>query len=168
MSPFSLLLAAAFGASQLLPPPGDGDIRTAYYELQNRTEIWLTLLPRTAAGQRAPLMTFTHAFPGTRQTVAPREVTVQAFSELFWAPRPVLWFELDGRERIDVAADPPNRGLLTGAASDYWSGRLSIETIRRMARAQIVNGSSLGFPFQLSASQRQALGAWLERIAPRT
>jgi len=31
-----------------------------------------------------------------------------------------------------------------------------------------INGSALGFPFELSASQRQAIRAWLERITPRS
>src|SRR5262245_10174529 len=129
MFPAALVLLAAFGAGQLLPPPRDGDIRTVYYELQNRTEIFLTLEPRNAKGERAPLITFTAAFPGKRQTPAPLEVEVQAFSGQFWAPRPELWFQIDGHVRIEG----PPRGsalhagvLLAGAADDYWSGLLPL------------------------------------------
>ena len=166
----ALALLAALGAAQLLPPPRDGDIRTAYWELQNRTEIWLTLEPRNAKGERAPLVTLTVQFAGRRQTAAPREVEVQAFSEQFWAPRPELWFEIDGGQRIEVSSSVPgpHTGLLTGAASDYWRGVVPIDVVHRMARAQRINGSSLGFPFELSASQRRAIRAWLERITPRT
>jgi hypothetical protein len=163
----SALLIAALGAAQLLPPAGDGDIRIVYWELQNVTDIWLTLEPRTLKGERAPLVTFTYRFPGRRQTAAPREVEVQAFSGQFWAPRAELWFELDGRERVDLSALPSGTALLQGAADDYWSGRMPIDVMRRLAGAHRITGSSLGFPFELSVSQRQALRAWLERITPR-
>jgi hypothetical protein len=161
-----VLLIAALGAAQLLPPPGDGDIRIAFWELQNQTDVWVTLEPRTTKGERAPLVTFTHRFPGRRQAAPAPEVEVQAFSERFWAPRAELWFELDGGERIDLSAQTPNAALLTGAASDYWSGRMPIEAMQRLARAHRINGSALGFPFELSASQRQAIRTWLERITP--
>jgi hypothetical protein len=168
-SPLSgAVLIAALGAAQLLPPPGDGDIRTAYWELQNVTEVWVTLEPRTMAGERAPLVTFTHRFPGRHQAAPAREVEVQAFSEQFWAPRAELWFELDGGERIDLSAPTLNAALLTGAASDYWSGRVPIDVMRRLAGAHRITGSSLRFPFELSASQRQAIRAWLERITSRS
>ena len=95
---------SGWGAAQLLPPPRDGDIRTVYWELQNASDVWLTLEPRTAKGERAP---------------------------------------------------------------DYWAGHVPIGVIRWMARAKRITGSSLGFPFELSASQRQAIRTWLERIESR-
>ena len=159
-----LLLIAALGAAQLLPPPKDGDIRTVYWELQNVSDVWLTLEPRTPKGERAPLITFTCRFPGKRPHEAAREVEVQAFSERFWAPRAELWFDLDGNERIDLSAPTRNTSLLEGAASDYWSGRIPIRVMQRIADAHQVRGSSLGFPFEMSASQRQAIRAWLERV----
>ena len=164
---FTLMLSAAPGARQLLPPPGDGDIRTVYWELQNVSDLWLTLEPRTVKGERAPLMTFTYRFPGKRQNEAARDVEVQAFSERFWAPRAELWFELDGAERIDLSAPAHNTPLLEGGASDYWSGRVPIGVMRRIASAHQVRGSSLGFPFELSAPQRQAIRTWLERTESR-
>jgi hypothetical protein len=161
-------LIAALGAAQLLPPAGDGDIRVVYWELQNVTDIWLTLEPRTLNGERAPLVTFTCRFPGRRHTVAPREVEVQASAGQFWAPRAELWFELDGGERIDLSGPAPRTALLTGPGADYWSGLMPIDVMHRLGRAQRITGSSLGFPFELSASQRQAIRAWLERITPRS
>lgn len=52
-------LTAIDGRAQLLPPPGDGEIRVNYWELRNETEVRLTLEPRNAKGERAPLLTFT-------------------------------------------------------------------------------------------------------------
>jgi hypothetical protein len=162
----AIALMSALGAAQLLPPPHDGDIRTAYWELQNVTDIWLTLEPRTVKGDRAPLLTFTLRFTGKRQAVAAREVEVRAFAGQFWAPRAELWFDLNGKARVDVSPGAPAVSLLPGAADDYWGGEISVDVINRMARAQHVRGSALGFPFELTASQRQALATWLDRIAP--
>jgi len=165
-APFAFVLLAALGAAQLLPPAGDGDIRTVYWELQNVTDIFLTLEPRTLKGERAPILTFTCRFPGKRQTAPPREVEVQAYAGQFWAPRAELWFELDGIEIVNLSASPSNTSLPEGAP-DYWSGRLPIDVMRRLAQAPRIRGNALRFPFELSASQRQAIRAWLERITPR-
>jgi len=161
-----LVFSAALGAAQLLPPPRDGDIRTVFWELQSRTDIFLTIEPRNVKGERAPTLTFTYNFPDKRQTSPPREVEVRAFAGQFWAPRAELWFDLDGKERLDVSAGVPAIGLLQGAADDYWGGPLPIEAIYRMVLVPRIRGSALGFPFELSASQRQALRAWLDRIDP--
>jgi hypothetical protein len=110
----SLVLIAALGAGQLLPPPGDGDVRTVYWELQNVTDIFLTLEPRSVTGDRAPVVTFTWRFAGKRQTAAPQDVEVQASAGLFWAPRAELWFALDETERLDLSAKPATIGLLEG------------------------------------------------------
>lgn len=160
------LLMAALGGAQVLPPPGDGDIRVAYYELQNRSEVWLTLEPRAVNGARAPLLTFTSRFAGRRQTAPSSEVLVQACAGHFWAPRAELWFDLDGEERVDISRGLPNIGLLPGAAGDCWGGTVSLDVIYRMALVHHIRGSSLGFPFQLSTEQQQALHAWLDRIDP--
>ena len=85
-----------------------------YCELQNVTDIFLLLEPRTLKGERAPIVTFTCRFPGRRHTVAPREVEVQASAGQFWAPRAELWFELDGREVVNLSAPLPNTSLLEG------------------------------------------------------
>ena len=167
VGPVALLIAVlgtALGAAQLLLPPSDGDIRTVYWELQNRTDVWLTLETRNAKGERAPVVTFTYSFPGKRQTAPPRDVEVRALAGQFWAPRSELRFQLDGGEVLNLSAPQANAALIEGSP-DYWSGHVPIEAIRRMAHAQRITGSSLGFAFELSATQRQALRTWLERIS---
>jgi hypothetical protein len=161
-----VVFLTALGAAQLLPLPKDGDIRVVHWELQNATDIFLTLEPRSITGERTPIVTFTHRFPGTRQTAPPIEVEVQAFAGQFWAPRAELWFEIDGREIYNLGPPLPGTPLLEGTP-DYWSGRMPIDVARRMARAKRINGGSLGFPFELTPSQRQAVRAWVERITPR-
>jgi hypothetical protein len=162
-----LLLVAAHNAAQLLPAPKDGDLRVVYWELQNATDIFLTLEPRCITGERAPIVTFNHRFPGTRQMATPIEVEVQAFAGQFWAPRAELWFEIDGREIFNLGEPLPGTPLLEGSP-DYWSARMPIDVARRMARAQRINGGALRLPFELTASQRQAIRAWVGRITPRT
>jgi hypothetical protein len=94
-------------------------------------------------------------------------VEVRAFAGQFWAPRSELWFELDGGERIDLSVQPGLPMVPEGGAIDSWSGRLPIDVLRRLARAQRIRGNALRFPFELSASQQQAIRAWLERIGAR-
>lgn len=36
-------LVVVSALAQLLPPPGDGEIRTDYRDVPNETEVWLTL-----------------------------------------------------------------------------------------------------------------------------
>jgi hypothetical protein len=163
--PAAVVLAAALGTAQLLPPPGDGDIRTVFWALRNTSETWLTLEPRSVAGDRAPVITFTCRFQGTRQTAPPQEVEIQASAGRFWAPRAELWFELDDTERVDLSAQPAITGLLEGTP-DSWSARTSIDTVYRMALVRRIRGSALGFPFEFSASQRQPIRAFLARVDP--
>jgi hypothetical protein len=160
----ALILVTALGGGQLLPPPRDGDIRTAYYELQHVTDVWLTLEPRTIDGKRAPTMTFTYRFPGKRQAAPPREVEVRGLVGQFWAPRGELRFELDGREVVTLSA--VQNGTLGEGAVDSWSATVPMELMERLARAQRISGSSLGFRFEFSGPQRQAIRTWLERISP--
>src|SRR6185295_18523246 len=98
------LLIAMLGVGGLPPTPKDGDIRLAYWDVQNVTEISITLEPHATNGQRAPILTFTYRFPGKLQKELPREVEVQASAGLFWAPRAELWFELEGREVVNLGA----------------------------------------------------------------
>ena len=164
ISPGSVLLIAALGAAQLLPPPGDGDIRIVYWELQNVTDIWLTLEPRTLKGERAPLVTFTYRFPGRRHTVAPREVEVQALRGSS-GPRAELWFELDGGERVDLST------LLHRAPARR---RRRLLERARADRRDAPDGPRATDQRQLAGIPLRALGvaaagdrAWLERITPQ-
>lgn len=158
-----LVAAASLGMAplQLLPPPGDGEIRTVYWELQGVSDVFLTLEPRTATGTRAPFLTFTHRFAGRRPTAPPKDVEVRAFAGQFWAPRSELWFILDETVRIDLrvyGTAPAESGF------DSWSGSISIATLRRMTQAQRITGNALRFPFELNDSQRNSLRTFLDRI----
>ena len=146
---------------QLLPPPVDGDIRVAYWELRNESEIWLTLEPRSAKGETAPMITFTHFFPGKSRTQPAASIIVRAFAGLFWAPRAEFTLLLDGAQRVDLT--PPG-GLTRGTPSDYAEGTISLDVLRQIARASRVTGNALGFEFELSPSQRKAIAAFIERV----
>ena len=159
-----LVAVVSFGIAplQLLPPPGDGEIRTVYWELQGVSDVFLTLEPRTAAGARAPFLTFTHRFTGRRPTAPPKEVEIRAFAGQFWAPRSELWFVLDETLRIDLSV----YGNATAESGfDSWAGSISIATLRRMTQAQRITGNALRFPFELNDSQRSALRTFVDRIS---
>ncbi len=149
---------------QLLPPPGDGDIRIIYWELRNESELWLTLQPVTPSGGQAPLLTVTWRFAGRRPKALPTAFDIRAYAGAAFAPRVEFWLLLNGEHRIDLA--PPGRmpGLISGTPSDYVSHLLSLETLRQVARAQQVSGHALGFDFELTASQRAAIAAFLKRV----
>jgi len=74
-------------AAQLLPTPRDGDIRTVYWELQNRSEIFLTLELHSADRKPAPLVTLSLAYAGKSPPTPPTAVELRAYAGHFWAPR---------------------------------------------------------------------------------
>ena len=160
-----LATVAAFGSgrtAQLLPAAGDGDIRAVYWELQNQTDVWLTLEPRDAGGARAPLLTFTYRFAGKRPEGPPTHIDVRAYAPPLWAGRATLWFLLDGREKIDLGSSPG--GLIGGVPSDYLLQTIPIEMFKRFASAKRISGEALGSDFELTESQRLAVRAFLEQV----
>ena len=137
-----LAMAVAFSSvfpPQLLPPPKDGDIRVVYWELRNESEVWLTLEPKSADGRSAPLITFTHTFPGKPPGPPAKQIEVRAFG---WAPSAELRFELDARERIELS--PPGGILTSGNPSDYVRATITIDQLRQLARAARISGRALG------------------------
>jgi len=156
-------LLGAPAAAQLLPPPGDGDIRVVYWDLLKQTEVWLTLEPRSPAGERAPLLTFTDRFRGRRPAGPRREVEVRAYVGTFWAPRAELWLLADG-QRIEFGSGARQLGFVSGAPSDFLSETISIEMLKQIGAAERVTGVVLGFEVELTAAQRQALRMFLVRV----
>lgn len=150
--------------AQLLPPPGDREIRAVYWELRNEAEVWLTLQPTDAAGKRSPMLTITHRFPGRQPAAPPSELEIRAYAGALFAPGVELWLVID-RRKIDLAAQTPAYGLISGTPSDYMSARISIETLRQIASADRVEGNALGVAFELRPAQRAAVAALIERLA---
>src|SRR5688500_4513893 len=162
----SLLLSAAPGAvvaEQLLPPPRDGDIRVVHWDLQNHSQVWLTLEPKAPDGKPAPLLTLAWDFAGKRPVSPPAHIELRAFAGAFWAPRVEFWLALDDEPRIDLVGGSMF-GLVSGVGSDYLPATVSIETLQRIADARRVTGNALGFPFELSGAQRLAVRAFLARV----
>lgn len=153
-------LIAALLTAQLLPPPKDGDIRDAYWELRNESETWLTLELKAADGRSAPLVTFTHTYAGKPPGPAASQVEVRAFG---YAPHADLVFVLDDKQTIDIS--PPGGMLTSGTPSDYARGTLSIAQLRELARAGRVTGRALGVAFELRDAQRKALAAFVQRVS---
>ena len=152
--------------AQALPPPGDGDIRVLYYELNHRTAVWLTLEPKRTDGKPAPpgaLLTLTLEFPGRRPKAPAQSVEIRAYAGFMWAPQVELWLVLDDREKIDLVP-PGMTGLVGGGMSDYLPAPLSVDTLKRMATAERVRIHALGLEFELTALQRQAARRFLERV----
>ena len=151
--------------TQLLPPPGDREIRAVYWELRNESELWLTLQPVTrGGGAHAPMLTITWHFAGRRPTAPPRELDVRAYAGAVFATRVEFWLLLDGEHRVDLAPAGRTPGLISGTPSDYVSHLIPLETLRQIARAKQVSGNALGFEFELTEPQRAAIATFLERV----
>jgi len=165
----SLLLvptAPAPAAAQALPPPGDGDIRVVHWELRNLTDVWLTLEPRSPAGETLPIsLTFNAVFSGKRPAAPLTHVELRAHVGRLWAPRPELTFVLDGGEALDLAGPTP-RMLFTGEDGSMTAvvGVISADMLDRIAAARTVGGNALRLAFELTAAQRRAVGAYAERL----
>ena len=65
---------------QLLPPPGDGDIRNIYWELRDESELWLTLEPSSGDRRHKRMLTITWRFAGRRPSALPKELDVTAYA----------------------------------------------------------------------------------------
>jgi len=165
----TILVFVAVTPFQLLPPPGDREIRTVHWELRNESEIWLTLEPSDAKGHRAPLLTFTQRFPGRVPPQQPTDVEVRAYAGMFWSPRVEFWLLLNDTHKIDlVSSFSQVFGLIQGTPSNYLSETIPIATLKQIASARRITGNALGFEFELTSAQGAAIAAFLERMKSRT
>lgn len=161
----AILLAVSLldaGGDQLAPPPGDGEIRAVYSDLLRQTQIWLTLELK-AAGGRPPspvLLTIGRTFSGRVPLGPPALFAVRASLTSPGEPRAELWLVADGG-RVDLAAGNP-QALRTGD-EDALTTAIPAETLKRIAGAERITGNALGFAFELTASQREALRAFVAR-----
>jgi hypothetical protein len=159
-------LSIVLFAGQALPPPRDGEIRALYFQIQDRTEVWLTLEPRSPDGKPAPpglILTFTSRFAGKQPAAPPETVDVHAYVGRLWAPRVELWLLLDDRDRLDLV--PPGMfALATGSVSDYLPATIPLRTLMDMTKADRMTGNALGFAFELTDTQRESLRLFMERI----
>ena len=159
------LVAATTTQAQALPPPRDGDIRVLYWDIQKRTQVWLTLELRSRDGKPLPTgmnLAFWVEFPGKRPPRPLQTIEIHANAGFMWAPKVELTFLVDGRETISVA--PP--GLVTlieGPVWNYLPAEISVETLGRLARAKHIDGNALGLEFELSELQLRAIRTFYER-----
>ena len=159
-------VAAWLPASQALPPPRDSEIRALYSEIQDQTDVWLTFEPRSADGKPAPpgmILTLTSRFAGKQPKAPSENVDVRAYAGSLWAPRVELWLLLDDREKLDLIP-PGTFALATGSVSDYLQATIPVTTLFSITKAGRVTGNALGFDFELTEAQREALRLFLERI----
>ena len=153
-----------FAGSQVLSPPRDGDIRVEYSDLLRQTVVALTLTieaPHPAAESRPLVLTFGRSFDG-KVPLGPAalfDVRVSA------APSPTppveLWLMAD-EERIDLVGGNP-QALRKSEEADSIYTTIPAETLKRVATAGRISGNALGFGFELTASQREALRTFVAR-----
>ena len=145
-------------------PPRDGEIRTVYDAALDRTDVWLTIEPRSREGLATPagmVLTVRRSFAGKAARVPAALFDVRVSAGLMAAPRPELSLVADGGE-IDLAAGNPE-ALQKSAEGVSLSSTIPAETLKRAAAAGRLTGNALGFAFELTASQRQALRTFVAR-----
>jgi hypothetical protein len=156
--------APGFGWA-MVPTP-ERTIKSLFWELFDKTEVWTRLVPQaedkaTTKKIQASLI-FWVTFPGKALTAAeikhgPNEVMLQAQPDpLTIVNKLSLYFLADNRERFDLTANNATFNYIypcDGCASNAISARLDPETFRSMAaslvRSKIVKGEELGFRFVL-------------------
>jgi hypothetical protein len=157
-------LSSIDAGGQLSPPPGDGEIRVVYWELQNETEVWLTLEAKSVTGKPAPVLNFAHRFAGKYPARPATDFEVTAQVGMLWAPSMEFWLVLDNHDKIDLGAHAFALGR-TGEYSTMTGARATIpvQTLKQIANAKRIAGNALRFEFELTESQRRAIGTFLER-----
>jgi hypothetical protein len=157
----SLVVATSVWVAQVLPPPRDGDIRVAFYELLNQSEISLTLEPKARDGKPAPVLNLAYRFSGKTPSSPATAFELRAYVGMFWAPRPELSLTVDDGDPIDLSGA---QAIYSELAMDSMAAALTIDGLPQIANARRVTGSALGFPFELSNSQIRAVCAFLDRV----
>jgi hypothetical protein len=155
-------LTAIDGRAQLLPPPGDGEIRVVYWELRNETEVWLTLEAKSATGKAAPALTFTRRFAGKYPASQATGFEVCALVGLLWAPKVEFWLVLDDHAKIDLGALGAPFGPIDAGMNGVCA-TIPLQTLKQIAASKRITGNALRFEFELAESQRRAIAVFLER-----
>jgi hypothetical protein len=151
-------------AGEIRTPARDGEIRVAYSDLLRETEIWLTIEPRSPDGKPAPngmILTVRRTFDGKVPLGPAALFGVRVSAGLMDAPRAELLLAGDGAE-VDLAGGNP-QALQKTSEGVYLAATIPAETLKRGAAASRITGNALGFSFELTAAQREALRAFVTR-----
>ena len=150
---------------QLLPPPGDGEIRIVYWDLRDETEFWLTIEPKSPDGKPAPpamVLTIGRMYPGKVPTAPPDTFNVRVSAGMMWNPQVDLQFTFDGKTIVLASGNFPGM-VVGGPGSDYLPATIPAQVLQRVAAADHISGSALGLKFELTPSQRAALRTFIAR-----
>lgn len=145
----------------------DDDIRVHYSSELDQTQVWLGLDLRSSAHRPAPPGThlrFELRYDGKRPVRPPEAVGLVAHAGFLWSPRPELSVRLEQRRHIDLAARRVQGGMDQDGTLMFLPVTVPIEILQQIARASRVTGSALGFEFELTATQREALDEFVRRV----
>lgn len=164
-----------------LEAPRDGELGDLYWATTNYTEVWTTFRPiqATRGQQGVPdiLLVFSVCFKGKTLPIPQRSVEVRFQLNRNFIPSPFLV------PRVEMVIDGATRRELTSAAFKSWieypngcaAGdgcthsailvEVPVQELRRWAMARGFAGNASGTPFELSSTQRQQLGRFLDHIS---
>jgi hypothetical protein len=156
--------ATLFAGAQVLSPARDGEIRVEYSDLLRQTVVVLTLTiepPHPSAESRPLVLTFGRTFEGKVPQGPAALFNVRVSAPPAATPPVELWLMADG-ERTDLVGGNAEALRKTDEADAIYA-TIPAETLKRLAAAGRINGSALGFGFELTASQREALRTFVAR-----
>jgi hypothetical protein len=151
-------------SAQADSPARDGEIRAGYDAVLDQSEIRLTIEPRSPDGKPAPagmVLALARTFDGKAPRGPAALFNVRVTAGVMDAPRAELSLVADSGA-IDLAGGNP-RALQTTAKGVHLAATIPAETLKRVAAASRITGNALGFPFELTASQREALRTFVAR-----
>src|SRR5881392_3289749 len=145
-----MVAVAAPAPAQLLPPPGDSDIRAVIWDLRDQCEVFLTIVPRAGVAGRAgaaPMetptgltLTFSRMASGRTQAPATPDtvIDVKAYPGMMWSVPIELSLDVDG-ERVSLAA-PADQLITTDVGPSYLPVSTTVRTLARLGDADRVSG----------------------------
>jgi hypothetical protein len=171
-----VLSAQAPGSGWATVPTPERTVKTLYWQLFNETEVWIRLVPEKKNGDSIPVsLVFIAILPGrvtlpASTTDGPREIVLLAQPDplaVLPAPNPTLRFTTDDGADLDmVRLGIANRPLACdGCTNQPIRARLSVETLRTIARSKTISCDVWGLNCELSLSDTDALRAFGRALA---
>jgi hypothetical protein len=176
-------VAASSAATGPLQTPGFGwmvkplpvqTIGTLFWELADRTEVWLRIAPHSPSGETIPAeLIFVALFKGNVTkpdaiTTVPDELNVLAeASPRVFHVSAVFTFTIADQPTIDLLAPPGT--FSTGSSCDAcaWTSiraTLNPGTLVAVGEAETVKATVLGMPCELDRTDTQAIAQFARRV----
>jgi hypothetical protein len=154
--------------------PDLGEIRAAYFESLNKSQVWINLEPQNLEPGPSPLrLNVTVAFPGRSLRATPPTVDIRAHDDCAVFPtrvrRPGFAMIYDG---VEVRAGADGVPVLFAsrcgdgpAGGNVSTTRIPFATLQRIGVARNVAIHAFGFRTRLTKSDTHAIASFMRTVA---